>query len=284
MANTIDPALLTDHLASGVVTVARSKLAALALFSTDFGTDPRAPRAKVQVGKATASGSAQTNPNNFQTGDSTLDNIEVEVNQVSKSFHVTSDELNSGHRLEKLARAHALVFVEGIADVWTGLVTAANFSASLNIGPAANFDSGTLAAAYEQGKNFSSKRLVLDGAYVGRVLTSLNPQAFKTAPQGDRGAFGFDLLAEQNRWTNATANTVGIVCGPDGIAVASGLPMELPSREFMSLSNITIDQIGLTVLSATWFSRSGRVTWASYDVMFGAAPGDTTQLARLKSA
>lgn len=284
--NTIDAALLTDWLSDGLVVVANNKLAALNGFSTDFGVDPMKPRATVQVRKATAAGAVQTNPTNFETGDSTLDNIPVTVAQISRSFHITNDELNSGSRLAHLSQINADAFVNALSDIWTALILDATFAApaALNVGAASVFDTGVLADIYGTAKNFRSKRLILDGAYVGRILTNINPQAFKTAPQGDRGAFGFDLLAEQNRWTGADANTVGVVCGPESIAVASGLPVQLPSGEFLSLSTISADQIGLTVSAATWFSRSGRVTWASYDVMFGAAAGDTTQLARLKSA
>jgi hypothetical protein len=48
-----------------------------------------------------------------------------------------------------------------------------------------------------------------------------------------------------------------------------------PAGEFISQSTVSIKN-GLTVQINTWFSRSSRTLWASYDVMFGAAAGDTT--------
>ena len=77
---------------------------------------------------------------------------------------------------------------------------------------------------------------------------------------------------------------MGVVCAPSALAVASGVPLELPPGEFLELSSVSLESLGLTVQIASWFSRAGRVWWSSFDVMFGAAKGDTTQLARLKSA
>jgi hypothetical protein len=284
-ANTVDSALITDFLADAIVTVANNKLGALAGFSRDFGTDRYKPTAQVQVKLALSTGAAQTNPTNFETGDSTLDNIAVAVNQVSRSFHVSNNDLNSGIRLANLAEINANTFANAISDIWTALILDATYAspAALNIGAAANFDSGSLADIYGTAKNFRQKNLILDGAYVGRIVSQINPNAFKNAPQGDRGAFGFDLLSEQNRWTSADASTVGVVCSPDGIAVASGLPLDLPSGEFLAQGTVDVGGLGLVVAFQTWFSRGSRATWSSYDVMFGAAAGDTTQLARLKS-
>lgn len=285
-ANTLDAALVTDWLADGLVVVATQRLAALAGFSRDFGVDQMKPRATVQVRKATAGATSQTNPTNFETGDSAVDNIPVTVNQISQSFHITNDELNSGFRMQHLAEKNAMVFANALSDIWTALILDATYAspAAVNIGAATVFDQGTVATLYGTAKNFTAKNLILDGSYVGRIVATINPFAFKQAPAGDKGAFGFDFLAEQNRWTNASANTVGIVCAPPAIAVASGLPLDLPPGEFLELGSVSLESLGLTVQTASWFSRAGRVWWSSFDVMFGAAAGDTTQLARLKSA
>jgi len=284
--NTMDAALVTDFLADGLIVVSNNKLAALSGFSRDFGVDPMKPRATVQVRKALTGSTAQTNPTNFETGDGAVDNIPVTVNQISQSFHITNDELNKGFRLQHLAEKNAMVFANAISDVWTALILAATYAAPapVVIGAATLFDQGTLATIYGAAKNFSARNLILDGAYVGRLIATINPFAFKQANAPDRSYPGFDLIAEQNRWTAATANTVGIICGPDGIAVASGVPLDLPPGEFLADTTIVLEGIGLSVKAYTWFSRAGRVWWSSFDVMFGAAPGDTTQLALLKSA
>jgi hypothetical protein len=121
-------------------------------------------------------------------------------------------------------------------------------------------------------KNYGSKNLLLDGGHLAYLLPT-DKQSFRI---GEAGAYGFDLISEQNRWTSATANTCGFICDPNAIAVGAALPLDLPSSEFMSLATVTVPGIGLSVLAATWFSRAGRVYWASFDAMFGAAACDTT--------
>lgn len=90
---------------------------------------------------------------------------------------------------------------------------------------------------------------------------------------------------------STSANSVGFACGPDAIAVASGLPIGQPAGEFIGLSTVNIDgtgtnstSLGLTIQLAVWYSRVTRTIWASYDVMFGAAAGETGQGKGLVSA
>jgi hypothetical protein len=284
-ANTFDAALVPDHLADGMVIVANNRLAAIRTFSRDFSLDPIAPGKTVQVKKATATSAVQRNPTNWETGDTDVDNIPVTVTQVSKSFHITQAQANQGFRIDELAEINSFVVVNDISDLWTILLKVANGPAALTIGAAAIFDKGVLATIRAAAKNFRRTGLVLDGDYTARLYSEVNPSTFKMAPQGDAGAFGFENLAEQNRWTAADANTVGITSSPDAIAVASGLPVEnLPRSEYEEVRNVTLPGIELTVVIHVWGSRASRTIWASYDLMFGAALGDTTQIRILKSA
>ncbi len=270
--NTFSASLVTDHLSDQFITTIGTKLAALKGFSTQFGTDQLKPRATVQVSKATVGATTQTNPTNFESGDSTTTNVAVAVAQISQDFHVTNDQLNSGHTLARIAAKNAQSFANALSDIWTALVTTGNFGTGLSIGAAATFDASDLAPIYAAAKNYGSKNLILDGGHLAYLLPT---DKFKFR-LGEEGAYNFDLIAEQNRWTGATANTVGLICDPGAIAVASGLPMAVPAGEFIELGTVTVEGLDLTVQMAHWFSRAGRVHWMSYDVMFGAAAGDTT--------
>jgi hypothetical protein len=90
------------------------------------------------------------------------------------------------------------------------------------------------------------------------------------------GRFGFDVIAENNRWTGAETNTAGFVCGPDAIAIAAGLPVGMIAGEFIEQRVVTTSN-GLSCLLSVWYSRATRSHMASYDIMFGAAAADTTQ-------
>jgi ATP-dependent Clp endopeptidase proteolytic subunit ClpP len=299
-ANTLGSSLVPDTLADQVIVVANNKLAPLTAFSRDFGANPIRPRSTVQVAKATAGASTQTNATNFESGDSTLTNVGVTVNQLTQSFHLTNDQINKGFVMAQLAGINADVFCNAISDVWTALCIAGNYGAATVIGTAANFDPSDLPPIFELAKNYRRRNLVLDGGHLARlfpgVIASFSSGVGLAIASGGQvafpGVFGFDGLFMQNRWTSAVANCVGFVCSPDAIAVASGIPIGTPNGEFMSQQIVTIDSaspsnnpgLGLSVQVCTWWSRSTRTMWASYDVMFGAAAGDTTQAENLVTA
>ncbi len=271
-ANSYSATLVTDRLADATITTIGTKLAALRGFSRDFGVDPMKPKATVQVRRVTTTSAVQTNPTNFETGDTTTTAASVTVDQISKSFHATNDELNKGHLVQAAAEKNSQTFANAISDVVTGVMTLANFGAGTAIGAAATFDASDLAPIYALAKNYGSKNLILDGGHLAYLLPT---DKFKFR-LGEEGAYNFDLIAEQNRWTGAIANTVGFICDPNAIAVASGLPASLPSGEFIELNTVTVPALGLSILLTHWFSRGGRVHWMAYDVMFGAIAGDTT--------
>jgi hypothetical protein len=301
-ANTLAAALTPDYLADALVINARNRLAPLAAFSRDFGTDPLKPRAIVQVKRATAGATAQTNPTNWESGDTTATNIAVTVNAIAVSFHLTFDQINKGWEIANLAGINADQFCDAISDVWTALLLAATYGTPVAwngsnlggiIGTAPNFDPTDVPQLFAMAKNFRRRNLILDGSYIGFIMPGLtaagaggigaNPNAGQSTYFGP--AYGLDGVWMQNRYTGAIANCVGFLCGPDAIGVASGLPLETsaPSGEFISQQVVNIDSagsnapsIGLSAQVNVWYARASRTVWASFDVMFGAAAGDAS--------
>jgi hypothetical protein len=171
-------------------------------------------------------------------------------------------------------------------------MTAALYGAGTVVGTAANFDSSDLPAILALAKDYRSKVLLLDGAYIARLgysgttqVAAAGTSAIPNLQYGplNNGRFGFDLIAEQNRYTGAIANTVGFVCGPDALAIASGIPVGMIPGEFVEQRVVTTQQ-GLSAMISVWYSRATRSHMASYDIMFGAAAADTTQAEVLISA
>jgi len=284
--NTFTSTLVVDYLADAVITIATNKLAMLDGFSRNVGLDNLRPRATVRVKRFTTGSAAQTNTSNFETNDdSTLAATTVSVNQITKSFSLTQQELNQGFQLADLAQGSADLFANGISDVVTALMIAGNYDSPVTIGTAANFDTSDLPAILALAKNYRSKSLIIDGGHLARLQFSGAANYF---PDGRltslaNGKFGFDLIAENNRWTSAVANTVGFVCGPDAIAIASGLPVGMIAGEFIEQRVVTTSN-GLSCLLSVWYSRSTRSHYASYDIMFGAGVGDATQAEILVTA
>jgi ATP-dependent protease ClpP protease subunit len=285
-ANTFASGLVVDYLADAVITVAATRLALVSAFSRNVGLDNLRPRASVQVKKYTTGTAAQTNPTSWETNnDSTLAATAVTVNQISKNFTVSQQELNQGFMLSDLAAGSADLFAYGISDVLTALMVSGNYGTAVTIGTAANFDTSDLPAILALAKNYRSKNLILDGGHIARLQFSAASNTFPDSRLEllANGRFGFDVVAENNRWTSAEANTAGFVCGPDAIAIASGLPVGMIAGEFLEQRAVTTAN-GLSCLLSVWYSRASRAHMASYDIMFGAAAADTTQAEVLVTA
>lgn len=286
-ANTFASGLVVDYLADAVITVATSKLAMVSGFTRNVGLDNLRPRATVQVKKFTTGDATVDNASNFEDGaanQSTLAATSVTVNQITKTFTVTQQELNQGFALSDLAQGSAEIFALGISKKITAQMTAALFGAGTVIGTAANFDSSDIPAILALAKNYRQKLLLLDGGHMARLMFSgqltaaagTNPFPDSRYGPLNNGYFGFANILEQNDWTSAIANTVGFVCGQDAIAVASGLPVGMIAGEFLEQRTVELSN-GLSVLLSVWYSRASRAHMASYDIMFGAAAADTTQ-------
>jgi ATP-dependent Clp endopeptidase proteolytic subunit ClpP len=281
--NTFTPDLVVDYLADAVITVATSKLAMISGFTRNVGLDNLRPRSTVQVKKFTTGDAAQDNLTDFENNsnnESTLENTQVTVNQITKTFTVTQQELNQGFALSDLAQGSAEIFALAISRKVTAVMTSANFGVPAAgggiIGTAANFDTSDLPQILALAKNFRNKQLLLDGAYLARLLGS--GTNFPDARFGplNNGLFGFSSIMEQNDFTGALATTVGFVGGTDSIAVVSGLPVGMIAGEFVEQRTVELSN-GLSVLLSVWYSRASRAHMASYDIMFGAAAADTTQ-------
>lgn len=271
--NTVSSTLKPDVLADAVVTVANNRLAPLRAFSRLFSADVVRPGASVQVKKATAGSTGQTNPTNFESGDSTLAPISVTMAHKTQSFQVDQSDRNYGFSLEDIAQVNAQSFANLLSDVYTAVLTTGNYGTGIPVGVAATFAADSLKPVLASAKNYRAKNLLLDGGHLAYLL----PTDRESFALGEQGAYGFDLIAEQNRWTSAATNACGFVCGPDALAIASGMPASPPSGQFDINGTFTVEELGLTVMYTVWFNTATRVQWASYEIMFGAGAGDTTQ-------
>ena len=174
-ANTFTAGLVVDYLADAVITVATTKLAMVAGFTRNVGLDNLRPRATVQVKKFTTGDATVDNASNFEDGaanQSTLAATSVTVNQITKTFTVTQQELNQGFAISDLAQGSAEIFALGISKKITAQMTAALFGAGTVIGTAADFDSSDIPKILALAKNYRNKLLLLDGGHMARLMFS----------------------------------------------------------------------------------------------------------------
>ena len=276
MANTYDADLVVDRLADQAILVLQNKLAPLSAFSTDFGVDVLRPRATVQVEKSGTPATVQTNPTNYESGDTTNTNVAVSVSEKSVSFNVSSQELMQGHKLETKAANNLHGLADSVWDVAVALLDESVFTNTVVVAAEADLDSDDLQTGWASIAKSPQKHVVLSGAGFANFLPT-NRESFNPGA----GAYGFDGMHLATKWDAAQdANTRGFFAGPNAIACAAGLPeISAPVRNQLDdVRVIEIPGLGISVQMCIWGSSASRATWVSYGVMFGAAVGDVSAL------
>jgi hypothetical protein len=284
VANTFDSALVNSVLASKGITILAQKLAFLSAFSTDFSDEVRDVRSRtINVPVYTAASAVQTNPTNFETGDTTATNAAVTLNHYSKSFYITSADYGKGTRLESLAEINMNYLAKKIEDTVFATLTEANF-ATLGV---SGFVAGAMSTA-----NLKTLWGSLGGDYKTCVLADSEYKNFipdsLTAfnPLNGAGAYGFDRFDRSGAgFASAGTKIVGFAAGRGALAVASAIPeYTKPVGDLLESSVFEVPGLGISIQSNVWGSSASRNTWASFDVLFGVAVGDATQMRLAKTA
>lgn len=292
MANNLTSNLILDTIGKRSLTYLGNILAPFNAFSTDFSTESYTQGQNVRIPVATVGATVQTNPTNWESGDSNISNVNVLVSQYSVSFQLTPRELNNGFRLDQLVDINLQNFGNKLIDVAFTPFTTTNFS---NITVAqSSLVGANLATAWAAIAKVPTKNLILDGTAYSKLL----PTSLTTEIGPRPGLAGFDGIYLNTRWTGAGTNIYGFAGGAGAVAMVSGLP-ETNSDGMDGLEQSVVSiQLGgrgslgqgpsgpvLPVLTSTWLSMATRTRWVSFDVMLGAsATGDTAAGYVFKSA
>lgn len=291
-ANTYSASLVTQFLLDGAVTKLQNRWAPLRVFSRDYSTDRFKPRATGQLKFVTSGATTQTNPSNFESGDSVVSNTQIAVSQYNQPFHVSNDELNSGLRMENLVEANISALADKVLAVAFTPVTKAGFitNAPLIRGAGA-FNFSDMATAWGQLKKAPIKFAVLDGEYMARIIN--NPVFYQAtgtqSGEGDGWArFGWDGVFLNTNWTGTPPadNIRGLFLNPQLLGAIAGLPLTPPTipGNTLAQSTITIPDVDISIETYSWFSLSTRTFWMSYDLMFGSSLLDESAGVALCSA
>ena len=292
MANNLTSSLILDTIGKRSLTYLGNILAPFNAFSTDFSTESFTQGQNVRIPVATVGATVQTNPTNWESGDSNISNVNVLVSQYSVSFQLTPRELNNGFRLDQLVDINLQNFGNKLIDVAFTPFTTTNFS---NITVAqSSLVGANLATAWAAIAKVPVKNLILDGTAYSKLL----PTSLTTEIGPRPGLAGYDGIYLNTRWTGAGTNIYGFAGGSGAVAMVSGLP-ETNSDGMDGLEQSVVSiQLGgrgslgqgpsgpvLPVLTSTWLSMATRTRWVSFDVMLGAsATGDTAAGYLFKSA
>jgi ATP-dependent Clp protease protease subunit len=287
--NTYSSSLVTAILGDGATTVLQNKWGALRIFTKDYSADPHKPLSTVQLKLVTGGSTVQTDATNFESGDSTVTNKAVTLHQYTASFHVSNSELNSGMRMEDIIEKNLGGLADKILEVAFTPVTVANFNQHTAITSAPEaFGFSDLAAGWGRIKKSSIKNAVIDGEYMARILNQ--PVFFQAAGLGSGAgwkAFGWDNIELNTQWAGAGSgeNIRGLICNPQALGAASGLPVQAPeSGNVLRRGSLVVPGPNITIATHSWFSLASRKMWMSYDLMFGSTLLDNTAGVLLKSA
>lgn len=284
MSNTFDSALVNSILAAKGITILKNKLAFLRAFTTDFSDEVRDERSRiVNVPVYTTGTAVATNPTNFESGDTTATNAAVTLNHLSTSFHITSAEFGKGSRLESLAELKFNALSKKIEDTVFALITEANFGSPAVTGITAGAMSEANLKTLWGAVGGSNKACVLaDSEFKNFLATGLT--SFDTV--NSIGAYGYDIFDHSGAgFASAGTKIVGFGATKGAIAVASALPAYAPQlSEMLDSTVIEIPELGLAIQSNIWASTASRNLWGSFDVLFGAAVGDSSQMKLVKTA
>jgi ATP-dependent protease ClpP protease subunit len=280
--NTYSSSLVTQFLLDGAVTKLQNRWAALKIFSKDYSQDRYKPRATGQLKFVTAGGTTQKNATNFESGDATVSNVQIAVDQYTTAFHVTNDELNSGLRMENLVDIKVAECADNILKVAFSPLATGSFTTNAAIVRAASaFAFSDMATAWGELKKSPIKYAVLDGEYMARIINQpVFYQVTGTESGGEDGwrRFGWDGVYLNTNWTGHHAGAGdqyirGIFCNPQVMGAIAGLPLSPPAIPGATLqeSTITVPEVDISIAAYSWFSLSSRTFWMSYDLMFGTA-------------
>lgn len=282
MANSLDATLINQVLSAKGISLLQSKLAFLGNFSSDFSDEVRDQRSRtLNVPVYTATSAVQVNPTNFETGDTTSVNKPVTMDHISKSFYITSADFGKGSRLESLAEINMGVVAKQIENAVFTLITEANYGAPAVSGIVAGATSvanlktlwGSLAGDF--------KSCVLKDTEFANFLPS-DYNSFDV--RNNVGAYGFDRFDRSGTgFAAAGTKLIGFAANRGAIAMASAIPEYTAQvAELLDSTVFEVPGLGISLQSNIWASAASRNTWASFDILFGCAVGDATQLKTLK--
>jgi hypothetical protein len=280
-ANTLAAGLILDTLSKRSKTTLGNVFAPIRAFASDVSEDPLTQGQRVQVSLASAGATAQTNPTNWESGDTTVDNIGVTVGQYSVSFHITPLQQNNNFRLNQLIDINLQSFVNKVQDVMYSPFAGVNFANFIEA--QATFSSTNMKSLFATIAKSPVKNLILDATAYSQLL----PGSLTTEIGPKAGLAGFDNIFLNTRWTGAGTNVYGFAGGAQSVAYVVGTPMlDDETKTDINATILSIDVGGgmsVPVMASTWLSRATRTRWASWDIMLGASKLDNSGGKMLKS-
>lgn len=284
MANTINASLVNSVLANAAVTYLNGRLAFLPVFTADFSDEVRDIRSRtINVPVLSSSSAVQTNPTDFEAGDNSIFNAQVNLNHLSKTSYLTYNDLASGQRLEWMAQQSINVVANAIEAAVFGLINETNFPSTVTTYPTGAMPLSAVQTMWGRLKGSQKNFIAADSEFKNMLQANL----FSYDITKGQPAYGFDYFGHTNNGFAPGVVGTGITsfaAAPQAIAVAAAIPQHSPQLDGLLESTVvTVPELGLSIQSNLWASTKTRNTYHSFDVLFGAAVADKTAMVLGKS-
>jgi hypothetical protein len=271
----------TNLINAAAMTAVANKLAFLDDFTTSFSDEEISQRRSSIKVPLLSGSSVVTNPTTFGGGSNGSTMITVDTNHIHVPFYLSNAEIQNGYKLEALVVSNMQVLADHIQSLaFAPIASATGFATATTVAQSA-FALANLQEAWKAVPG-GPKVAYLGGTAFSKLLTNSTTQI---DPMLGVPYAGFQKVAYTDAITGYGTNVYGFVSSQrKGLVMASGIPaMGDLVRELIDSELITLDN-GLTVQLNRWGSTTDRSDNASLDVYFGAAAGDKTALAVIKSA
>lgn len=288
MANSFDASLVTAVVAQRTPIILQQRLAPLANFTSDFSDEMmpmgsnNAPLRQIVLPVGVAAATVLTNPSNFEQGDTTVSAVTITPTYYSRPFHVTSQEQQVGHRLERLIDVNLHKLCDAIWAATLSVVPTTFNSAAIAVSTTSNLFT-TDGQQFLWGSLAKSRRktLLLDGTLFAKFLpTTLESFGIGTdGTSAATGAYGWNGgIFNVSLADTAKTNVKALALGDDAICVASAIPevSEAVTHKMLAREIIPGGELGISIAMHHWGSTVSRAEWMSFDVVFGSAAGAVT--------
>ena len=289
MANSLASA--PSVLAESVIASIKGKLPSLQNFSSVFSTLEGQAGKTVAVPLIGTSTATEFGSSGYLTQDDatlTIANVTLKHFKVSSRFNpLDIKSFGADYLVRAFTPTAANAIAEKCLAEVAALVTAANFSSSVNTGAGLTYaEVITAKGVLDAAKASDVRSFVLNPTYVNGLLADsqivgaagLGAQVIQS---GQLGTIGGANVYQWNSLPTNSESLAGFACGADAIAVASGLPMtEIPGFEVASAVDADTG-LGIQIIMGQEQSGFYNVTAT---LLFGAAVGRATSLHRLTTA
>jgi len=263
MANTIDPAFTSQAISAKSHTLVRDALASLDAFSTNYSASAIKPKGTLDVPMATSASGAQLNATSFTGGDTVVENIPVQMHNITQLFALSYDDLNGTNvGFDTILDVNLISFTDKIMEEVYKRITTAKFGDSAVVADPATFGADDLKKVWAELKGKRKHAILATELYANFNAVDANSLT-------GTSRYGFQKFLHTDTVVGLPNKTVGIVCDPLALCVATRLPIMPNKEQLISYQTFVIPELGITFAFSVFSDNATRSLQGAFDICLG---------------